>query len=357
MRSISLLCCESVELFHLLSRLDTGETDQNLREFASIATGGFEVYSLNRRIPEAASLRGFFQEQWEYLQQLLEQRQLTKLQQQSEEKEISSAVETIVGGTDSRLRAIGNYQKRLRKSARELLDYIEGLVADIPPAVQVNHTAYSVDSLVNSLFLSTQQMHRLFSQSQPVQEFFKNVENPHRQEVFALLFLTRMEKNILGAEIHGEMILKEVRQTSISFTNHQLIAPQATEESLRGALKKTLFESVIRHLKQEITRLRYRQMDEEIATVVQDPQLSLNNPEVYIEILAEQLSLPQKLIKLQDNLLRVSKMGIKLPLDSMIPSNRIRLYEVEIEGEQSRVVTLVRYPRDEMQDPPTVRYL
>ena len=86
---------------------------------------------------------------------------------------------------------------------------------------------------------------------------------------------------------------------------------------------------------------------------MQDPRFNLNNPEVYIEMLVDQLSLPQKLINLQDKLLRVSKMGIKLPLDSAAPSNKVRLYEVEVEGNQSRVVTLVRYPRDELQAPPS----
>lgn len=70
-------------------------------------------------------------------------------------------------------------------------------------------------------------------------------------------------------------------------------------------------------------------------------------------MLVEQLSLPQKLLNLQENLLRVSKMGIKLSLDSNVPSNKVRLYEVEVEGNESRVVTLVRYPRDELRTPPS----
>jgi len=308
---------------------------------------------LNKRIPEASALRGFFQEQWEHLQQLIEAHQSNKLQQQSEEKSLSSAVETIVEGTDIRLRAIGNYQKRLRMSTRELLDYIEGLVADMPPAVKVSQTEYSNNSLVNTVFSSTEAMHRLFSQSSPVQAFFNNLENLQRQEVFALLFLNRTVKNIFGAELRGEVILKEVPQTSVSFSGHQLIAPRATEEAARGELKRTLFESVIQRLKLQITQLRYGQTDEEKAAGAQNPQRNINNPEVYIEMLVEQLSLPKKLINLQDQLLRVSKMGIKLPLDSTVPSNKVRLYEVEIEGDQSRIVTLVRYPRDELQTPPS----
>lgn len=308
---------------------------------------------MNKRVAEAFALREFFAQQWEHLQHLLEARQLNTLQQHSEAQRLSSAVETIVQGTDIRLRAIGNYQKRLRRSARELLDYIEGLVADMPPAVKLSQGAYSRDSLVNTLFPNTEAMHRLFSQSLPVRNFFSNSENQQRQEVFALLFLNRTERTILGAELRGEMILREVAQTSVSFSGHQLIAPQATEEAARGALKKILFESVIQKLKTQITQLRYGQTDEEKIAGMRNPQRNINNPEVYIEMLVEQLSLPQRLINLQDKLLRVSKMGIKLPLDSTAPSDTVRLYEVEIDGEQSRVTTLVRYPRDELQTPPS----
>ena len=306
---------------------------------------------MNKRIPEASALRGFFQEQWEHLQQLFEARQSTRRQQQREAESLSGAVETIVDGTDVRLRAIGNYQRRLRESARELLDYIEALVADMPPAVAVGAAAHASDPLVNALFVDAGAIHSLFSQSVAVREFFAGPEHLSCQEVFALLFLSRTEKNVLGTEIRGEMLVREVPQTSVSFSAHQLVAPRATEERARAALKKTLFDSVIQHLKRRITQLRYRQTDQERMAAMLNPRSNINNPEVYLEMLVEQLSLPQRLINLQDQLLRVSKMGIKLPLDSVAASNRVRLHEVEIEGTGSRVVTLVRYSRDEFRAP------
>ena len=194
---------------------------------------------MNKRIAEASALRGFFEEQLKHLQQLFKAHQSNKLQQQSEAERISSAIETILKGTDIRLRAIGNYQKRLRKSARELLDYLEYIVANMPPPVKVSGTAYSNNSLVNTIFPSAIAMHRLFSRSVAVRNFFNSPENLQRQEVFALLFLNRTEKNIIGAEIRGAVILRDVAQTSIHFSDHQLIAPQATEEEARGVLKKT----------------------------------------------------------------------------------------------------------------------
>ncbi len=311
---------------------------------------------MNKRISEASALRAFFQDQWEHLQQLLEARQSGRRQQQNEAKRLASAVESIVEGTDNRLRALGDYQKRLRKSARELLDYIEGLVAGMPPAVQLGQTAYSDNALVNMLFDNSRAMHQLFSSNQPVQAFFADRENPQRQEVFALLFLNRTEKNILGADLSGEVIQKEVQQTSVSFSAHQLIAPEETEQAARRALKKTLFDSVVQHLKLQMTELRYRGSREEKWAQAKQAERNIDNPAVYIEVLVEQLSLPQKLISLQDKLLRVSKMGLKLPLDARTPSNKVKLHEVGIGGQQTRIVTLVRYPRAELQAPPSDLY-
>lgn len=312
---------------------------------------------MNRRIPEASALREFFQEQWEYLQQLLEARQQDKQRRQREAAGLRSAVETIVEGTDTRLRAIGNYQKRLRDSARILLEYIDGLVSDMPTAVELCQRSYSDNSLVNTVFSNSDAMHQLFSRSLSVQNFFNDVENLQHQEVFALLFMDRTERSILGAEMRGEIILKEVPQTSVSFSGHQLIAAQPSEDDARKVLKTTLFESVIHQLKQQITRLRHGQTEEEKLAGLEDPARNINNPEVYIKMLAEQLNLPQQLIRLQDNLLRVSKMGIKLPLDSTARSSEVRLQEVEIEGDNSRVVMLVRYPRAELRIVPAEPYV
>lgn len=304
---------------------------------------------MNKRIAEASSLRAFFAEQWELLQQLIEAHKSNKLRQQSDAENLTSAVETIVEGTDARLRAVTSYKKRLRASARELLDHLESLVAEMPLAVQISQAAYSANSLVNALFLNTEAMHYLFSSSSAVRDFFNDSENLQYQEVFAVLLVNRTENNILGAELREQMILREVAQTSVSFSNHQLIAPRASEEAVRRALKTMLFETVVRQLKLQITQLRHSQTAEQKTAAMQNPERNINNPAVYMAMLVDQLRSPRELIRLQDNLLRVSKMGIKLPMDSRAASNKVRLYELEVEGDQSRVVTLVRYPRDEFR--------
>ena len=61
---------------------------------------------VNKRVAEAIALRGFFQDQWEHLQRLTSDWQNKKAREQEEAQRISSAVESIVEATDSRIRAL-----------------------------------------------------------------------------------------------------------------------------------------------------------------------------------------------------------------------------------------------------------
>ena len=88
---------------------------------------------LNQRVIEAESLRGFFQDQWDHLQQLIDRRQQNRMRERQEAGLLNHAVEILVTGTDGRLRAISHYQEQLRQSTRALLRYIEDMVAELPP--------------------------------------------------------------------------------------------------------------------------------------------------------------------------------------------------------------------------------
>jgi hypothetical protein len=57
---------------------------------------------------------------------------------------------------------------------------------------------------------------------------------------------------------------------------------------------------------------------------------------------------------LQQSVLRLNKMGIKIDESTRQPCNTLKLTEVSIGEELSRVVTLARFPRDEFLSQPFV---
>ncbi|MCP3871055.1 MAG: hypothetical protein GY703_23745 [Gammaproteobacteria bacterium] len=302
----------------------------------------------NRRVAEAVALRGFFQEQWQQLQQLLIDWQQLRENRALESDRLSDAVESIVDGTDSRIRGIGSYKKQLRNSTRALIEHIEGVVQAIPPAMIVDHSAIVRNPLVRSLFRDRHYMQALFGKNTDIRAYFDSAEFADRKEVFALLFVLRSEKKVLGAEIHGDILLKEVQQTSVTFHGHQILGPGHEEGVVRSVVKRMLFNSVISHTRRKINRLRNSLTDEEKTIAALDASRNVNNPVVYLNLLVDELSAPKQLISVKDNLLRVNRMGIRLPMESGVSSDVLKLFEIEVSGSQSRVAALVRYPRNEL---------
>ena len=312
---------------------------------------------LRRRLPEAAALRTFFQTHWDHLKALFDARQAEKLHRQQERERLDEAVEVVVDCTDARLRGLSGYQYELRQSTRDLLEHIENLAALIPAPVALSRDAYIKDPLVHLLFHNPAQMHDLCNRSETVRELFDMSEMQQANELFALLFVNLTEQHILGAEMRGEMLIKDVRQTSISFSGHRLVAPCSSERQARSTLKRLFFESVVAYLERLNLQMRYGRIDKPEHNGTIDPISSIDNPEVYLKILKAQMSIPKRLIRLQDKMLRVNSMGIKLPLEPHAGSSPVRLHELEVGEEQSQVLVLVRIPRSELGVLPEVQNL
>jgi hypothetical protein len=300
-----------------------------------------------QRVAEASALRRFFHEQWETLQQLLHEYRQEQLQREQEEQAISGAVESIVEGTDRRLRLVSDYKDALRASAGELLTHIEELVSALPPALAVSKGRLTTDPLVRRLIRSRDNIELLFRRNPQVQQFFADPRYSQCEEVFGLLSLLRYEKTVLGSEVRGDIIMREVRQTLVNFTGRELLAPRPSEAEARNAVRQLLFDGVINHAKRQILYRRAAQSKEEQLQAQLHPEQHLNNPEVYLRLLTELLSEPRQLLRLNNDQIHINSLDVRLPHDQGSSSDTLELFEVGVGNEHSRVISLVRYPRAE----------
>lgn len=302
---------------------------------------------LDRRVEEASALRELFHDQWLHLRRLLKRHELERLRWKRDQQRLCQAVEAIVEGTDSRMRGVNRYQKRLRNSARGLLSYIGQIVSELPPALDLCRNRFGTDPLTGCVFRNPEQIARLFSQGREIHSFFRDPAHRERKEVFALLFLSHREKNILGSELRGNLIVREVRQTQVEFGGYQLLAPSVSETLARKALKQTLFETSVAYLQGYMARLRHGLLDESERAELPERGEGVENPEIYLRVLEWLLSLPLDLIRIQSNLIMIDNMGIVFPTGADTAVRELQLKEVGIGRDPARVVTIVRYPRDE----------
>ncbi|OOZ37460.1 hypothetical protein [Solemya velesiana gill symbiont] len=72
----------------------------------------------------------------------------------------------------------------------------------------------------------------------------------------------------------------------------------------------------------------------------------LRNPEVYLTHILGYLSLPQELIKILENIIRVDRMGIKIEDQGKKGGAAINLKELEIGEDYRQLLSMVSIPRE-----------
>ena len=301
----------------------------------------------DRRKPEASGLRLLFHEQWSQLLQLVDEWNRHRHIKHDESGELAAAVEEVVSGTDARIRSVGSYKTQLRESVHAVLEYVDTLVDGLPAAVAVNQETFFNDPLVNAFFVNPEDLKQIFCNARELQAFFARDANQELAEAYALLFVRKSEKTVLGNALCGDLMLGDVKQTTVSFSDHQILSPCASELMARNSLKAILFRSIVKYVRVYMIRACYQQLQENQLHKHLDPVHSLKNPAIYLQELSRLLSTPMELLKQQASMLRINRMGICLSEQASSAANELQLNEITIGDQQTCIVSMVKYPRNE----------
>lgn len=305
---------------------------------------------------------------------------------------IQEAIENVVDGTEPRIRLISRYQKKLQEAVSTSLTYIDELVEAIPAPIEVSRKTFINDPEVNAYFVTIDDLQRIFSQSLELSAFFDDVENSHQHEAYAMLCMNMSEKRVLGVEVNGDMIRRDILQTAVNFSEHKIMSPASSEAGIRQGLKQCIFDGLITYALQGISSLKTQKNDlqdqrrilhaklrhrlsqgtgmnallatayadqtevAEVEVQLADAEKQLrempvyrNAPLGYLNEVKNILAHPETFLKLEIVTLKLTRMGIKSCAESSVACNTIHFAELDIANVLKRVVAIVRYPRDEMR--------
>jgi hypothetical protein len=235
----------------------------------------------------------------------------------------------------------------------------------------------------------------VFSASSELREFFARPENADIDIACGLLCMVEEEKSVLGMELAQGAIRRDVRQTSVNFSDHKVLTPGATEADARLGLKNCIFNALVSHALQHIAdlkaqrrelqdqrrilyaRLRARQaynggldtllatasageagtgvIEEQLAEAearLQQAPTTHDAPRDYLRQVKAILEQPQEFVRLRRVSFQLTRMGIKVDENSDQPAHSIELAEIEVTNVLKRVVVIVCYPRDAMLPDP-----
>jgi len=157
---------------------------------------------------------------------------------------VKAAIERAVDGTDPSLRAVSGYQRRLKPAVVHAIDYVVALVDGMAPPIDLAPDSYHDNPLLRDFFISGTEVRELIGSDRNLADFLRGEAEPlHR--VTALLALEKHQKVILGAELSGSIVLRDVPQTTVSFEAARLLDPAASEQQTRRQLKRRAYDHLL----------------------------------------------------------------------------------------------------------------
>jgi hypothetical protein len=291
---------------------------------------------------------------------------------------LTQAVEHIVDETYSRLRLLPGYARRLKGPVTETFRYIDALVEGVPGGIECCRSAFSEDPRVNAFFVDPGHLQEVFSCNPQVRDLLD--ANPEVGECWALLCMRMDERRQLGISLVGDSVQRDVMQTAVSFTDHQVIAPGSTEDEARRSLKCCIFNGLLSYIRKQADDAKTRAMKLEVrrkslctrvkqVVPEQDPELleelqkkiedlelelaqetpRLASLEDYLDFVVAVLENPMQYLNGRPSAIRLSRLGIKQEGDSGdAPGDEIPLYTIQVAWRAPRVGVLVRFPRAEL---------
>ncbi|MBP1752559.1 MAG: hypothetical protein H6Q57_1395 [Geobacteraceae bacterium] len=157
---------------------------------------------------------------------------------------VKEAIERAVDGTDPLLRTVSGYKKKLRPAVIRAIDYVIALVDGLPPPIPVDLDCRGDDPLLKAFFISSDEMRKVFGEDRNLAGFLRGGTGVP-ETVIALLAMDKNEKVFFGAELSGDIVLRDVPQKTVSFEAHRLIDPSGNQDETRRQLKRRAYDHLI----------------------------------------------------------------------------------------------------------------
>jgi len=158
---------------------------------------------------------------------------------------VQRALERAVDGTDPWIRAVSGYRKRLRPAVVTAIDHVVSQVDGMAPPISLTPDAYDRESLLRTFFISHSDF-RSFLENDPCLAEFRGQHPRGGAAVHGLLVMEKREKNTVGVELAGNIVMRDARQTTVSFDAHRLVDLSVNPEESRRYIMRRAYDHLLK---------------------------------------------------------------------------------------------------------------
>jgi hypothetical protein len=156
-------------------------------------------------------------------------------------EQINEMVERIVA-LHPPLRLARRYRAHLAPAVAASLNYLGDLAESVPAPREASAAAWATDPYIRAFFVNAGEVAQAISRSADLRAHFER--NPDVQEAYAVLGMEMTERHILGVGLEGETLRRDVPQTTLSFSDHQVRICGNDEAELRMDIVRRLLDQL-----------------------------------------------------------------------------------------------------------------
>jgi hypothetical protein len=140
------------------------------------------------------------------------------------------------------LRLVRRHEERLGPAIATAIGYVSAIVARAAAAREASAAAWSADPYIHAFFAGPEDVARTLSRSADLRAFLE--QRPGLDQAYAVLGMAMTEKHVLGVALEGGAMRRDVEQTTVSFSDHQVRICGSTDAELRREIVRRLVDQL-----------------------------------------------------------------------------------------------------------------
>ena len=303
---------------------------------------------------------------------------------------VAEAIDAVVDAVEPKARMHARYHQKLEPCIRKTIAHLRSMASAPLEPVLLSRAAWASDPRVNTFFARADDVRACLGRSPELRWFFDKPANAEVQEAYALLGMKKDLRSVLGMDLKGDTVQREVAQTVVNFSGHKIVAPsqnlaEARREVGRRILLRLAQTALARIVAADAkaaelqshkaylgSRLRLLRLAQDgMESIIKDPatiaaemkaverelnqtvegyieaKASAATVEGYLQHIDDVFSHPEQRVALSRTPLRVNRLGVLVKGASAGPVNELELAELSIDDFHV-AVAVARCPRAEI---------
>ena len=166
------------------------------------------------------------------------------------EEMVRGAVDNAIALTNPRIKLLPNCHKRLTPAVEKTIEFLRAQVSMLPAVHPLSAKAWSSDPALRAFFVAPGDIPAVLARSDNLHTLFDKF--PELDEACLVLGMAFSQQRVFGMALHGEIVQRDVAQTSVSFSDHRARLCGHDESRLRRIVGTEVFEYLVAQALSEI---------------------------------------------------------------------------------------------------------